>query len=553
MRTIQEIERMVELARSHYDSGGVGAAGAYYRVIMRECSPPKSGKERLALGEAYVYFARKAVSEKKIGEASDWYWKAIQADPMFADYRIEMAKDCLMEMMAPKMALIQANIAVKLEPENSKAWRILGIVHHALHNVKESYEAHRREIECAPEDPYAKLNLATVALDVADYDTVTEMANSVIGTDAKGDALHLLAMVAYREGRHEDSIELYDRAIRSGVHDPALAEWNKSLPLHSIGRYKEGWKASQARFLQKTDSGMAKVETRFARPVWDPTQPPARVHLHHEMGFGDVIAMSRYIPLVERLGNKVSVEINESMIGLMRRSFPTVNVVSKAIDYPGAIGIPDFDSHVPMLSLPAIFETDIDTVPWSGSYIVPDAQLVRHYAEKIKSDDPVVGLCWSSGIRHEGLWLKEYGMRKSMSFEDLWRAIYSIRGAKFLSLQADQSVTKFVNCIDRIDWPSVQELFPEKLDWDHTAAIVANCHLVVTVDTSVAHLAGAMGKPTWVMMHTEGSWHWMTKRLDSPWYPSARLFRQERSHEWGGVQRQIADELRGVLRKVEAA
>jgi ADP-heptose:LPS heptosyltransferase len=105
---------------------------------------------------------------------------------------------------------------------------------------------------------------------------------------------------------------------------------------------------------------------------------------------------------------------------------------------------------------------------------------------------------------------------------------------------------------DRLDTPSVLDLFKDDPTWDDTAAIVQNLDLVITVDTSIAHLAGALGKPTWVMMHTEGSWHWMTKRLDSPWYPTARLFRQDRPHQWNGVVAQVASEL-SELSKQKAA
>jgi hypothetical protein len=372
------------------------------------------------------------------------------------------------------------------------------------------------------------------------------MSNAALKTEARGDALHLLAMVAYREGRHEDAIILYDRAISNGVNDPKMAEWNKSLALQSIGRYREGWAASESRFTQTTDPTMAKLEKRFQRPVWKGETNPMRVHLHHEMGFGDVIAMCRYIPLMHEMGHTLSIEVNDSLISLLKRSFPYVHVLPKALDYPGALGLPDFDMHVPMLSLPAIFKTDVDTVPWSGPYLKPPAHVVARDVRR-----PLVGLCWSSGIRHESLWLKEYGTRKSMSFETLWKGIGRC-DATFVTLQIDQEVPSFVNLGDRLDAPSVLDLFKDDPTWDDTAAIVQNLDLVITVDTSIAHLAGALGKPTWVMMHTEGSWHWMTKRLDSPWYPTARLFRQERPHQWDGVVAQVASEL-SELSKQKAA
>lgn len=529
------IRRMVELARAHMENRGIGAAGAYYRILLKETEKLRNGLERLANGEACMWFARRAYGEKKTGEACDWYWKALQADPLAVEYRIEFIKNALMPMNALKNALIQAETATRLEPQNKDAWRILGIVHHALGNGEKSYDAHRKELELAPDDPYAKLDLATIAFDCVDYKTATALASQVLNGEARGDALHLLAMAAYRNGDFEDAIALFDRAIANGPNDPALVEWNKSLALHSIGRYREGWKAHEARFRQTTDEAMALLAKRFTKPLWKGESGPARIHLHHEMGFGDVIAMTRYIPLLMERGLSVTVELNPSMVSLIKRSFPKANVIAKAADYPGAIGIPDFDYHLPMLSLPAIFETDIDTVPWRGPYLKPDPKLVKEFGDRLeKFDRPIVGLCWSSGIRHESLWLKEYGKRKSMHFSDA--AVIANPHTAFISLQVGPEADQAGDEIWR--------LLPKEPSWDDTAALIANLDLVITVDTSVAHIAGAMGKETWLMMHTEGSWHWMTKRLDSPWYPSVRLFRQERAHDWSNVLSEIENELR---------
>ena len=548
-----KIRKMIELARSHMEAGGTNAAGIYYRMVLNETNPPKSGVERVARGEACAWYARKAVAEDSLGTATDWYRRAVDADNRAVDYRLEFITKTLMPMNLLKMAKIEAERATKLEPDNIDTWKVLSGVEQALGNVKGAVYAAEKELSLAPNDPYARLDRCVIAMDMADYDTIEKMCEPVLKhKQLKGEAMHYLGMVAYRKGHHEKAIQLYDRAIEEGCGDPDLAMWNKSLPLQSIVRYAEGWAASEYRGKQKSDQAMRLIMNRFSVPMWKGERPTIdgkfnRLHLHQEMGFGDVIAMARYIPLLERMGFKITLEVNESLVSLFQRSFPQVNVIPKAIDYPGVMGLPAFDYHVPMLSLPAIFETSIDSVPWERPYLIPDYRLVTEYGERLKrSKRPYkIGLCWSSGIRHEGLWLAEYGKRKSMKYEDLeFMIVRKNRDASFVSLQVGDP-----------DWDfnHPMQYLPEEPTWDDTAALIANLDLVVTVDTSVAHLAGAMGKPVLLMMHTEGSWHWMAPRpgaswnTSSPWYPSVKIFRQEHANEWGNVISKVGYEIQRII------
>lgn len=519
---------MIELARSHFEAGGVNAAGVYYRMILKETSPPKSGLERIAHGEACVWHARKAIAERRFGTATDWYRQAIDADPLAVDYRNEYCVKALIPMDMLKNARIEADRATKIGPDNRDAWTTLGKMEHALGNTEAAIKAYDRAIELAPDDPFARLDRATVALDTADYDTVRKMCSPIRDGKARADATHTLAMVAYREGRHEDAIELYKRAIELGCYDPKLAEWNMSLALHSIGRYAEGWKAHEARGEQVTDAAMALIMNRFRRPLWNGEPAPARIHLHQEMGFGDAIAMARYIPLLIERGYEVCVEVNDSLVELFKRSFPQAEVVAKAKDYPGSLGLKPFDYHLPMLSLPAVFKTEINNVPWSGPFLKPDSQKAAQFDVMLPKGRRI-GVCWSSGIRKEATWLAEYGRRKSMSFKTM-SGIFNNEDV-FVSLQVGPE-RKDGNIID---------ILPDKPTWDDTAALVSCLDLVVSVDTSTAHLAGALGKPLIVLMHTEGSWHWMAPRSGamwnekSPWYPTAEVIRQSVPHEWGEV------------------
>jgi tetratricopeptide (TPR) repeat protein len=537
-----DLAKMVEAARSLIKNNGTqGAlcADILYRIILRETTPPTTGNARIAHGEACVWNAHKALSRGKLGEAADWYLEAVHADPYATDYRIELCVKAFVPMGMLKEARIEAERATKIDPTYPPAWRTLGGIEHKLSNVEEAVFAYDKQIELDPDNPNAALDRSTIALDTADYATVRRLCKPLLDTDRRPDALHCLAMAAYREAKHEEAIEIYDQAIAAKCFDVPLARWNKALALHSIGRYREGWLEHENRGDQSTDGAMALMMRRFSAPIWKKQPPPASIHLHQEMGAGDALAMVRYAPILAEQGYDVRLEVNPDMVSLMARSFPNVKVMAKAKDYPAALGIPVFDYHIPMLSLPYLMETDVDTVPWNGPYLKPDPELVAKYRSQVPSG--AVGLCWSSGIRQEGLWLKTYGLRKSIPFGTLMPIIDNT-DVPLVSLQVGP---------ERNDlYPPVIDLLPKKPNWDDTAALIECLDLVITVDTAVAHLAGAMGKPVWLMMQQDGaSWHWMCERPGaawnerSPWYPSVQIFRQKTVGDWTDVVHGIAQRL----------
>src|SRR5262245_43040323 len=170
-----KIRRMIELARGHMEAGGVGAAGVYYRMILKDTAPPKSGVERIARGEACLFYARKSLGEKSHGAATDWYRKALEAYPLAIDYSIEYCIKTLIPMALYKMARIEAEAGTRIEPQNPLTWKLLGDVQHVLCDAKESIRAYDKAIALAPDKILHKLDRATIALDVADYDTVRAM------------------------------------------------------------------------------------------------------------------------------------------------------------------------------------------------------------------------------------------------------------------------------------------------------------------------------------------------------------------------------------------
>jgi hypothetical protein len=301
--------------------------------------------------------------------------------------------------------------------------------------------------------------------------------------------------------------------------------------MESIGRWPEAWAERAWRAKSKSQT-IAFPMKRFTEvPVWDGRSGSGHIHVHAEAGAGDSIAMVRYLPQIAQMGLNVTYESQTDLVELVRRSMLEIEVVPKALDFPGALGLKTPDYHIPIGHLQHAFRTTLETT-WFGPNLRPDPELVERYGEKLaerygENCLPRVGLCWSSGIRlDDSAWLAEYGRRKSMHFDKL-RPIL-VKPMNFISLQIGPEREQLKDDV----W-LVADILPEKPTWDDTAALI-ECHdLVITVDTSIAHLAGAMGKPVWVMAQRDASsWHFMCWRPGAPWnerrpwYPSARIFRQ---------------------------
>jgi ADP-heptose:LPS heptosyltransferase len=550
------LKEMLGQASGHYHAGRVLDANNLFRLIYTITKNPETTAQRVARGESCFFFAKIAASQKKLGTAFDWYQEAIKCIPDAVEYILEMVGQTLRPMRHWDRAINEAIVATRIEPDNVHAWRMLGGLYLWSEKLEEAKSAFRRAMEVDPDAVEPKLDMISALFDDEPtkevYAEAERLAHEVRFTKfpatAHGDATLTLAFTAYREGRHEDAIELYDEALEAGVSEPATCHWNKSLSLHALGRYREGWKEHTWRAVERTQLPLYVPVNRFDSPMWNGELLPARIHVHAEAGFGDNLCCSRYLQLLTDKGYDVRYEAYENMLSLMQRSFPAVKMVPQAIDYPGAIGIEAFDYHIPIGELPHVFGTEVDTVPWFGPYLHADPDLTAKYRDlfTVLPDGPKIGLCWSSGIR-EGLWITRYGKRKSMHFDDL-------NGLSDLMVGRGCYVSLQVGPERHQRKGLVMDMLPEKPSWDDTAALIANLDLVISVDTAVVHLAAAMGKPVWLMNSAEpGSWHWMAERPGSPWnerspwYPSVRIYRQKMVGVWDDVVERVAADLkRGV-------
>jgi hypothetical protein len=253
-----------------------------------------------------------------------------------------------------------------------------------------------------------------------------------------------------------------------------------------------------------------------------------RILLYAEQGLGDTMQFVRYVPLVAARGGEVVLEVQPALHDLLARADGASRVIRRGE------ALPEFSWQCPLMSLPLALGTELETIPARVPYIVPDAARVETWRRRLRGNTRRIGLAWAGNPAHPRDRLRSIALEQLVP---LW----NVTGTSFYSLQFGSGAEQ----MKRLP-PDVQlvDLGDELRDFANVAAIVANLDLVISIDSAVAHLAGALGKPVWILLNKGCDWRWFLERGDSPWYPTARLFRQTTSGEWQEVVKRIEIELR---------
>jgi hypothetical protein len=280
---------------------------------------------------------------------------------------------------------------------------------------------------------------------------------------------------------------------------------------HGFAEYEWRWESEQLRANKRN----------FPQPLWRGQESVAgkTVLLHAEQGMGDTIQFCRYAPLLAERGARVILEVQKPLRELLSTLAGVAQVVSAGDP------LPDFDMHCPLLSLPLAFETEPAAIPAATPYLSASPQLLKDWERRLGPHDrPRVGLVWSGSTFLKNDRNRSIALSALLPLLDI--------DATFISLQKDVRAKDAVTLQDRTD---IRDVRDELKDFTDTAALVSHLDLVISVDTSVGHLAGALAKPVWMLLPYVPDWRWQLDRDDSPWYPTARLFRQDEARSWQGV------------------
>ncbi len=340
--------------------------------------------------------------------------------------------------------------------------------------------------------------------------------------------------------RCEEAVASYDEAIRlkPGYADAHL---NRSLVQLLSGNYGEGWRGYEWRW--KLRNGRLS-DARFGQPLWSGQEPLSgkTILLHAEQGLGDTIQFCRYVPMVAALGARVIFMVQPELVGLLESLGDVAEIIT-----PGQ-SLPEFDCHCPLLSLPLVFETTLESIPLPGAYLKADAGRIERFRRLLGlRRRPRVGLVWNGGHRSEQPELYAANERRNVRLEEM--AQLNMEWVEFVSLQKGEPAESEFRSRYRALWPqgNMVVLTEQLHDFADTAGLVSNLDLVIAVDTSVVHLAAALGRPVWLLSRFDGCWRWLVDREDSPWYESVRIYRQERPGDWATVLRRVAGDLQSSV------
>jgi len=422
-------------------------------------------------------------------------------------------------------ALISYDEGLRLAPDDAELLNRRGVALLELGRPREALESFERVLACHPDHfdalgnrGNALLKLNRVAEALAAYDRALKVApdNAQLLTNR--------AVALRRLDRPHEAAMSAARALRSEP-DFAHAKFVESVARLTLGDFSTGWRGYEARWQV---GAVATKDRHFAAPLWLGERPlhGKTILLHAEQGFGDTIQFVRYAPLLAAAGAKVILEVQPPLARLLSRMAGIEAVVARGQQ------LPRFDCHCPLLSLPLACATEPTAIPAEIPYIVPAADEVAAWRARLPRR-PLIGLVWAGERSHDNDLNRSIGLATLAPFFDL-------PGVNFVSLQHEVR-PEDAPLLQR--FPNVRQVGPEFRDFAETAAVISSLDMVIAVDTAVAHLAGAMGKPLTLLLPYAADFRWLRERTDSPWYPSARLYRQPKFGDWDSVIDAVSQEL----------
>jgi tetratricopeptide (TPR) repeat protein len=495
--------------------------------------------------------------------AEESYRKVIALDPHNVGARINLSSILLAQQRFEDVISILEE-ALHLRSDLPAAFLNLGVAFKAAGDLERARTAYENVLALDPDLPEAHYNLATILAEIHPDQSINSYNRTISLRPDWAEAYNGLGVVLQNQGKLDDAIANYQQAatltpqwflpyhnlaetfIAQGKPERAVEYFKKSIAcepgfaishfdlatqLLQLGSFTEGWREYEWRW---DNEGRIPKREGFDVPVWDGSQLDGRtVLIWSEQGFGDVIQFVRYVPLIQQRGAKVWLQTDHRLTRLMQ----TCSGLSMVVIDDQSIG--SFDFQIPLMSLPHIFGTTLETIPQHIPYLsAPPCDHPDLTALKATTSGLRIGIAWESGASYLN---HEWRDCSPAHFQRLSR----IPGVSLYSLQ-------FGNSKERAEgYPELQitDLSRSIGDFGSTAAFVDALDLIITVDTAMAHLAGALGKPVWTLLNQRCDWRWMLGRNDSPWYPTMTLFRQVTFGDWSSVFREVEQTLRREVLK----
>jgi tetratricopeptide (TPR) repeat protein len=498
---IQDALRAVE---EHQRAGRFGEAERICRQILRQQPRHPGG---LAL---WSILARQ---QGQFAVAAERAAEAARVHPQIAEFHANLGE---FSRLAGKRdeAIAAFERAIQLKPLEPTFHNSLGTVFGGMRQNESAMKEYQRAIQLKPDYADAWNNLGAALREMGRLEEAAEAIGKALELQPQLPGAHLnLAIVRTDQERFSEAIESYGRAIAVRP-DFREAHWSLGMLHLLLGDMERGWPEYQWR---------PTFAPRFAKPIWKGEDLRGKtILLHAEQGFGDTIQFVRYVPLLIERGARVLLACQPELTRLLSGIVPVVGMGDT---------LPAYDFHCAILNLPMALGTRPENIPASIPYLRAPEELSKSWLGRVRNKGAKlrVGLAWAGSSEHRD------DARRTVALERM-APILKTPDVEFFSLQTGSAGRQAAQ------W-GITDLTADLRDFCDTAALIEHLDLVITVDTAVAHLAGAMGKRVWVLLARIPDWRWMLERTDSPWYPTMRLMRQRQRGDWEGPIAAAAEEL----------
>jgi tetratricopeptide (TPR) repeat protein len=545
---------LINKAIIFHQQGNLGEAEAIYKKVLRVHAKNFDALHMLGIINAQrgsfeeaEKFLRKALSVdskaapcfhnygtvlaklKRFKEAIESYNSAIKLGPNHAPIYADRGHS-LYELKRYDEAFAAYDKAIALKPDLENAWLGRGNVFYDLKRYDEAFAAYDKAIALKPDLENAWLGRGNVFYDLKRYDEAFAAYDKAIALKPDLENAWLgRGNVFFSLNRDEEALTCFDKAIALKKDLPD-GYWNKSLLKLSLGEYEEGWKLYEWRWKVRTFTSPVR---NFSQRLWLGNDNIAgkTILVHSEQGFGDTIQFYRYILKLKEIGCEIVFETQVPLVPLIKAQKNICQVISKGET------LPNFDVHCPLLSLPLAFKTTLETIPAPIPYLFPSPEKLELWRTKLGiKHKPRIGLAWSGNPKFAN------DIRRSIPLELLLPIMSG--EAEWYSIQKDVRENDYGSLNSSL---TIINHAPSLNDFSDTSALIAEMDIVISADTAIAHLAGALGKPVWILLPFHPDFRWLRDREDSPWYPTARLFRQTQDGEWRSVIDRVFQELKIFL------
>lgn len=464
-------------------------------------------------------------------EALDSYKEALRLKPDYAEAYFNLG-NTLQTLGHFEKAVPCYHDAIRNKPGFNEAYTNLSAALYELGEFDEGLNSAHKAVQLKPDNPYTLNILGNLYKQTDHYQQAKRCFQQAIQLKPDfAEPYNNLGSTYLATRELDKALSHYNKALAL-LPDFVEARWSRSLLYLLTENFKEGWLDYEWRWKKKD---FVKIKRRYTQPQWDGTPLPDKtILIYAEQGYGDTIHFIRYVPLVKQHVKNVIVEAHKPLIKLLSSC--------SGIDQLISLGTapPEFDLHIPLLSLPGIFQTDLNNIPDNNPYLsIPkglktDTSLVSNVKSRLK-----IGIVWAGNPDHKNDRNRCCPVSQFLKLQQIPEVtLFSLqKGPQKLDLHNINAQNEIVDLSHVIN------------DFSDTAVIIKKLDLIITVDTAVAHLAGALNHPVWILLPYVPEWRWFLKRDDSPWYPSMRLFRQTQHGNWEGVFNKVIRNLSPIVKK----